>query len=244
MARIPDKPEEIFQEIILDYKGVFGADLLSIILYGSGARGEYIPKKSDINFLILLTENGIDHLSKAFKAVLTWHKKRVHTPLFLTADYIKSSLDVFPIEFLNLQAHYKVIYGEDVLKNFTLDKKFLRLQCERELKGKLLQLRHHFLETGGSKGEIEKLIARSVPTFYSIFRALLFLQDTAIPPRSNDLLSLISHDTGLDSTRFLDILKIKEGTKKLSAGEAVSFMEEYIEQIKKLSAFVDEMNIL
>ncbi len=111
------------------------------------------------------------------------------------------------------------------------------------MKGKLLQLREQFLETGGSKAEIEKLIARSVPTFYSIFRALLFLQDTAIPPRSNDLLSLISHDTGLDSTRFLDILKIKEGTKKLSAGEAVSFMEEYIEQIKKLSAFVDEMKL-
>ena len=57
MARIPDKPEEIFQEIILDYKVIFGPDLVSIILYGSGARGEYIPKKSDINFLILLTEN-------------------------------------------------------------------------------------------------------------------------------------------------------------------------------------------
>ena len=108
MARIPHKPEEIFQEIILDYQGIFGPDLLSIILYGSGARGEYIPKKSDINFLMLLTENGIDHLSKAFKTVLKWHKKRVHTPLFLTAEYIKSSLDVFPIEFLNLQAHYKV----------------------------------------------------------------------------------------------------------------------------------------
>jgi hypothetical protein len=137
-----------------------------------------------------------------------------------------------------------VIYGEDALKSFSLDKKFLRLQCERELKGKLLQLREQFLETGGSRAEIEKLIARSVPTFYSIFRALLFLQDQPVPPQSHALLSLISHDTGLDSTRFLDILKIKDGTKKLSAGEAVSFMEEYIEQIKKLSAFVDEMNIL
>jgi len=193
---------------------------------------------------VLLTENGIDNLSRAFKTVLKWRKSRVNTPLFLSREYINSSLDVFPIEFLNLQAHYKVIYGEDVLKNFSIDRKFLRLQCERELKGKLLQLREQFLETGGNRAEIEKLIARSVPTFYSIFRALIFLQDTAIPPRSNDLLSLISHDTGLDSTRFLDILKIKEGTKKLSAGEAVSFMEEYIEQIKKLSAFVDEMNIL
>jgi predicted nucleotidyltransferase len=243
MAKIPQKPEEIFQEIAADYQGVFGPDLISIILYGSGARGEYIPKKSDINFLVLLTENGTEHLSRAFKTVLKWHKSRVNTPLFLSKDYIKTSLDVFPIEFLNIKSHYQVIYGEDILQDVSPEKKFLRLQCERELKGKLLQLRHQFLETGGSKSEIEKLIARSVPTFYSIFRALLFLEDKAIPPRSPDLLSLISHKVGVDSTRFLDILKIKDGTKKLSAGEAVSFMEEYIEQIKKLTAFVDEMNV-
>jgi hypothetical protein len=150
---------------------------------------------------------------------------------------------VFPIEFLNLQAHYRVVHGEDVLKNLFLDKKLLRLQCERELKGKLLQLRQQFLETGGSKSEIERLIARSVPSFYSIFRALLFLQGREIPQRSHDLQSLVSHDIGVDSTRFLDILKIKDGTKKLSAAEAVSFMEEYIEQIKKLSAFVDAMTV-
>jgi hypothetical protein len=243
MARIPNKPEEIFREITADYQGVFGPDLLSIILYGSGARGEYIPQKSDINFLILLTENGLDHLSRAFKTVLKWHKSRVNTPLFLSREYIKSSLDVFPIEFLNLLAHYKVVHGTDALKDLSIEKEFLRLQCERELKGKLLQLRQQFLETGGSKAEIEKLIARSVPTFYSIFRALLFLQDQPVPPQSHALLSLISHEIGFDSTRFLDILKIKEGTKKLSAGEAVSFMEGYIEQIKKLSAFVDALNV-
>ena len=243
MARIPQKPEEIFQEIKADYQGIFGPDLLSIILYGSGARGEYIPKKSDINFLILLTENGIDNLSRAFKTVLKWHKSRVSTPLFLSQEYIRSSLDVFPIEFLNLLAHYTVVHGEDALKDLSVEKKFLRLQCERELKGKLLQLREQFMETGGSKAEIEKLIARSVSTFYSIFRALLFLQDQPVPPQSHALLSLISHDIGFDSTRFLDILKIKEGTKKLSAGEAVSFMEEYIAQIKKLSAFVDAMKV-
>ena len=110
--------KKFFRRSFSDYQGIFGPDLLSIILYGSGARGEYIPKKSDINFLILLTENGIDHLSRAFKTVLKWHKSRVHTRrCFCLQEYIKSSLDVFPIEFLNLQAHYKVVYGEDVLKN-------------------------------------------------------------------------------------------------------------------------------
>jgi predicted nucleotidyltransferase len=243
MSKAPGNPEEIFEAVVKDYQSIFGSDLLSVILYGSGARGEYIPKKSDINFLILLSENGIDSLSKAFKVVVRWRKRRVNTPLFLTKNYIQASLDVFPIEFLNLKSYYQVVYGEDVLQSLVIEKKFLRLQCEREIKGKLLQLRQQFLETKGSKREIENLLARSAPTFYSIFRALLFLQDKAIPSGSKDLLSLVAQETGLNSSLMLDILKIKEGSKKLATAEAVSFMEQYIEQIKKLSAFIDEMKM-
>jgi hypothetical protein len=192
---------------------------------------------------MLLSDEGINNLSKAFEAVSRWHKRRVSTPLFLTKNYISSSLDVFPIEFLNLKSHYKVIFGEDVLQFLTVEKKFLRLQCEREIKGKLLQLRQQFLETGGNKGSIENLLARSAPTFYAIFRALLFLQDKAIPSGSKELLSLVAQETGLDISRMLDILKIKEGSKKLATAEAVSFMEQYIAQIKTLSKGIDEMKV-
>ena len=87
------------------------------------------------------------------------------------------------------------------------------------------------------------MLARSAPTFYSIFRALLFLQDKAIPSGSKELLSFVAHETGLNSNLLLDILKIKEGSKKLTTVEAVSFMEAYIEQIKKLSAVIDEMKM-
>ena len=51
MAKIPRSPDEIFDEFTKDIKDLFGEELLSILLYGSGAKGEYIYKKSDINFL-------------------------------------------------------------------------------------------------------------------------------------------------------------------------------------------------
>jgi len=94
---------------------------------------------------------------------------------FSHKNYIESSLDTFPIEFLNFKTSYRLITGEDVLKDLTFEKKFVRLQCERELKGKLLQLRENFLETEGKKKNIEALIRLSLPTFFSIFQAVLFL---------------------------------------------------------------------
>jgi predicted nucleotidyltransferase len=105
MSKIPKTPEQIFQEFTDDFMKTFGDDLISIILYGSAARGEYIYKRSDINFLIVLTEQGIMQLRRALLLIPRWQKRKVSTPLILTEGYIRSALDSFPIEFLNMKQH-------------------------------------------------------------------------------------------------------------------------------------------
>ena len=62
MSNIPKSPEVIYAEFTKDYKSIFGDDLISIILFGSAARGEYIYKRSDINFLIILSDSGMQRL--------------------------------------------------------------------------------------------------------------------------------------------------------------------------------------
>lgn len=243
MSKIPTKPEEIFGDFVHDYKEAFGPDLLGVVLYGSGARGEYIPKKSDINFMIILTEEGINRLGKTIPLVSKWHKRRVSTPLFLTKKYIESSLDTFPIEFLNFKTAYRLIYGEDVLKDLTFDRKLVRLQCERELKGKLLQLRENFLETEGDKQKIKTLISLSLPTFFSIFQAVLFIKEKETIREKEQLLTAISQETGLSKGHFVELTAIKEGRKKITSKEAVGSMEKYIEEIRSLSIFVDQMEV-
>jgi len=63
----------------------------------------------------------------------------------LTKADIDSSLDTFPIEFLNIKRNYTVVFGEDILEGLAFEKEFIRMQCERELKGKLLLLRAEYV---------------------------------------------------------------------------------------------------
>ena len=151
MAKIPRNPSDIFDEFTQSMKSVFGDELISIILYGSAATGNYYYKKSDINFLVLLSETGIQKLSACIPAVNKWKKRKVSTPLFLSREYIQSSLDSFPIEFFGMKTHHQLVYGEDILSDLEIDTQHLRLQCERELKGKLLHLREGFLAFGQNK---------------------------------------------------------------------------------------------
>jgi predicted nucleotidyltransferase len=243
MPKAPARPEEIFEDFSSDYREAFGSDLLSIILYGSGARGEYIPKKSDLNFMIVLSENGMNRLSKAIPLVSKWHKKRVNTPLFLTPASITSSLDTFPIEFFNIKAAHKVVCGENFLKNLAFDKNYMRLQCEHEVKGKLMQLKKHFLETAGNWRKTEALISASLPTFFSLFQAIMFLKDKEPIAERHTLVKTVAQETGLNQDLFLELLTIREGRKKLTSSQVIPLMEKYIGEIQKLSTFLDQLKI-
>lgn len=238
---IPKKPDDIFEAFCADYEALYKADLLSVILYGSCARGEYVPKKSDINFMLLLSEGGIAKIGKALKLCAKWHRRAVATPLFLTRAYIETSLDTFPIEMLNFQASYRVLRGADPLKNLTFDNRMLRLQCERELKGKLLQLREQFLETAGSKGRIKDLITRSLPTFLAIFQAVVHLHGKPAQPGREALLDTMQEILDLNRGLFSELYAVREEKVRLSASEAITIMQRYIEEVRRLALAVDSL---
>jgi predicted nucleotidyltransferase len=239
MTKIPHKPEDIFEPFTDDYRVAFGADLESIILYGSAARGEYVPKISDINFMIMLSPEGMQRLAAAMPLVDRWSKARVATPLFLTQDYIFSSIDVFPIEFLNMKASYRLVWGKDALKNLEFDKRLVRLQAEREIKAKLLHLRERFVETGGSAKKITQLISISLPAFFSIFQAVLFLNDQQPSTKMSELLALASRSSGLNTSLFEMLAAVRNKNRKLKPDEALSLMASYLEEVHRLAMHID-----
>jgi predicted nucleotidyltransferase len=239
MAKTPQTPESIFAAFNADYQKVFASDLESIILYGSAARGEYVAGRSDINFMIVLSDEGIERLADAMPLVAAWHKYRVSTPLFLNRDYITMSLDTFPIEFLTMKAAYKVVFGQDMLRDITFEKNFVRLQCERELKGKLLQLRQRFIETEGKAKKIIQLIGLSLPAFLSLFQAILFLKDLPPATSRSGLLAEMTRLSGLHAQVFTELAAVRDGAKKLKDAEALKLMTAYISEIKTIANYID-----
>jgi len=242
MARI-NKPEEIFTKITEDLRNIFKDDLISIMLYGSGTGNDYKPGKSDLNFFVIITEKAIDRLDQAIETVSRWRKMKVATPLFMTKSYIESSLDSFPIEFINIKNRYVLVYGEDILKNITFDASHVRLQCEREIKGKLLLLREGFLETEGKQRRIKELIKASITAFISIFNGLLYLKGIEIPPTRREIIQSVANDITIDSEIFMKCLDIKDDKKDFSSSEMKDLFKAYLIEVRKLWEFVDKMEI-
>lgn len=239
MARHPERPEEIFEPFVQAFHDAFGRDLVSIALYGSAAGGDYRPGRSDLNFLIVLTEAGIEELDRAFDAVESWRKRRVAVPLFVTEAYIQGSLDVFPIEYLDMQRRHVHVYGRDVLGKLSFEPEHVRLQCEREIKGKLLLLRAGFLETGGRKTALKSLVAESLPSFAAVFEGLLFLEGKEIPATKGGVLRAGCETFSLDGPLFEELLGVREERLKPDEARLREMVKLYLKEIRKLALLAD-----
>jgi len=185
--------------------------------------------------MIVLTEDGIEHLDQAFDVVNKWRKRGVAVPLFLTEEYIKTSLDVFPIEYLNFQNNYVQVFGKDILKDLEFSPEFLRLQCEREIKGKLLLLREAFLETSGKGKALKGLITLALPALMAIFEALLHLRKIDVPREKRAIVRVMAEAFDLEQGVFEGLLDIKEDKSKISDEESLNLFKGCLKEMRKLS---------
>lgn len=240
MAKTPEKPQDIFEPLTKDYLNVYGDDLISLILYGSAAGGDYIKGKSDINILVVLTQSGIDRLDACLQLVKAWRKRSVAVPLLMTKEFITSSLDAYPIEFLNMRNNSELIYGENVLESLIFKPEDLRLQIEREIKGKILWLREGYLESEGSEKRLRELIGQSITAFVAIFNALLYLKTGHSPRNKQETIKRTAETFDLDAGTYESCLAIRTGVRPPS-GDVVDIFKKYLAETRKIAHIVDQL---
>lgn len=241
MARIIRKPEDVFSEITGQFQGVFGKDLQSMVLYGSGASAAYVPGKSDLNFLVIVAEEGMKNLKRLHDFIGGWQKRRVTPPLIMSKAFLENALDVYPIEFLTMQIHHVLVYGEDPLSALAFDRTCLRLQLEREIKGKLLHLRQGYLDSEGQAKKLQDLIKVSLVAILSLFTAILYLKGKPIPSARHPLIRDACALAEIDGDVFIRCLEIKEETVKYDSKTVVPLFDQYLGEIVKMDCFVDRL---
>ena len=242
MGRHIQDPKTIFSEVTADYKALFGDDLVSIILYGSASGQDFQPGASDINLMVALTEDGIEQIDHAFGVVTKWRKRGLAVPLFLTETYVRSSLDVFPIEYLGFQRNHVQVFGKEILNDLEFKPEFLRLQCEREIKGKLLLLREAFMESGGKAKALKAVIKEALPALIAIFEALLHLREAALPSTRREIIRAAAAAFAIEVGVFEAILDIREGRSGLRDEEVVALFKGCLKEMRKLANRIDSLD--
>jgi hypothetical protein len=138
---------------------------------------------------------------------------------------------------------YVVVTGEDVLAPITFDPCHIRLQLERELRGKLLHLRSGYLATEGKPRRIRELIGVSLTAFVSLFGAILHLKNLEIPKGKRDIITAGSRAFGVDAAVFLKCEEIRGGTDRFSSVEVQAVFRDYLREVGRLCEMIDRLDV-
>jgi hypothetical protein len=104
---------------------------------------------------------------------------------------------------------HQLVCGEDVLNDIKIEKADVRLQCERELKGKLQQICQGYIRSMGNKTALTDLFVGSISGYFPAFRGILFLCDQKIPIEKNDVLCALEDHFDIDMSVYRKLIDIR-----------------------------------
>lgn len=241
IQHLPDEVKKLFIPFVNDFVALHQDDILSIFVYGSATGRNFIPKVSDINAVVVVKEISMDFLQRSLRVIASAKRKRIQAPLILTEEHILSSLDVFPIEFLDMKENYVLVYGRDVLDDLVIQGEHIRLFCEQQIKGKLIRIRQAYLEVGLRKKGVEAILKESLAALIPIFRRILSLKGLEAPLDKEELFQKMQEVFGIDTQVMAAIWRDKRNDERIGGKDVRDVFGCYITQLESLARAVDQL---
>jgi hypothetical protein len=231
--------EQILQQFVRDVQGLYGGDLVAVVLYGSAAAGEHVPGRSDINVVVVLRQLTPALLRKAASDLRRWHRQGFATPLFFDPESLHDSLDVFPIEFLDMQERHRTLLGPDLFAGLHIERRNLRLQCEQELRGKLMKLRQSYVESAHAPADLERVLMAAATSIVVLARTLLRLGGGDPGGGSDAVLEKAQARFAVSTTALRQACQLKRGHIRLAGSGLEALYREVLEEVQGLVRVVD-----
>lgn len=180
-----------------------GENARGLTLFGAILSDSFDVQRHTVRSVLVLERVDLSLLRRLADQGVKLGKAHITAPLIMTPQYVKESLDTFPLEFLEIVQHHVTVFGEDVFADLSFSDADIRLQCERELKTILIGLRQGLLAAAGRDTFLSALQKDIGEALMRTLRGLLWLKGHKEPRPARDVLDQVETLTqsGLSGVR-------------------------------------------
>ncbi|MHB8837703.1 MAG: nucleotidyltransferase domain-containing protein [Gemmatimonadaceae bacterium] len=230
--------------LVEQLRAAHGDALEAVVLYGSAARHQGLPTGT-IDVLVIVRTLADSSLRAAGAATRAWMQAGHPAPLTLTSAEWRTSADVFAMEYADILSAHRVLHGTLHTDGLAVSRHDLRLQLEREVMGKLIQLRREMQARHGDGAAQRVLLEAAHGTVFAIFRAALRLTDGLAAPYldSEQVARDVAAKAGFDATPFLSLLAHRRGTTKIADKDAAAVLRGCHDGLERLAAWLDGVTV-
>ncbi len=232
---LPDDQQELLTAYVKDVKALFAEQLEGVLLYGSAVRDEYLPGRSNLNLLLLVSSYDQMLLRGYSKIHKKWSKEQIVAPLFLTEEELRSSASVFPLEYLEIQEQHRVLGGRDPFVGFRVETAQVGAEVKQGLAGSVLRLRQRFIEGNATDEAALILLPLSVTSLLPLLRGIQRMQGRGVLYRSDALIKDVAEHLKLDLQGLQDALLLKRGQITPGPKEIPRLFDRYLQAMTTLA---------
>jgi hypothetical protein len=235
---VPSEVQQLLQRYVKETTTLLGQQLEGILLYGSAVGGEFLPGRSNLNLLLMVSNYDREGMKRYAKAHQRWSREQFVVPLLVTEAELTRPGTVFPLEYLEIQEQHRVLWGRDPFIGLHIDRTHLAYQVQQGIQGNLVRLRQRFIEGGGTEEAMTMLLPLSLTALLPSLRGLQRLAGQPALFQSDSLLTAIRNMTGLDLAGLGDVLELKRGIISPGPAEVPRLYERYAGNLEALIALI------
>ncbi|MCH5374021.1 MAG: hypothetical protein JJ992_08595 [Planctomycetes bacterium] len=226
-SAVADRLAAAVRESAVDYarywQELAGEQLRSLIFYGPVVTPRFSSNRHAARSLAVLSKVDLDLIRRLALDGKRFGKRGLAAPIIMTPDYIRDSLDTFPLELIEIQRHHATLLGDDFFCELEFQPEHVRLQCERDLKTLLIGMRQGLLASAGRDKLLGRLETAAAETLLRTLRGLLWLKGQGDADGPDELLGGVE---SLLNRQLSTVRAVLQGTRGEGWGQFVALYED------------------
>ena len=228
------------QRLVQELQDALGQQLVAAVLYGDGVAGHHASGQNEVPVLVVLQDVSTDWLDQMASAIQQGIREYRLSVMILSEDELRRSTDVFPIKFLDMQRHHRLLCGKDVLQDLEIDTGHLRLRCEQEIKNLMLRLHQWYILYATLPEQLERTLKRAVASLLRDLAVMLELKTETQHHQPEDVLRG-AHELGLDVDPLRQTLALRQGTAQMDAKQIKGLYNRFMKTVHRAAEIVDAL---
>jgi predicted nucleotidyltransferase len=172
---LPDPVHRALAAFVASAETALGADLHSIVLYGSAAEGR-LRKTSDVNVIVVLSAFDAQKVDRLREPLRTAHAAIDLEAMFLLQSEIAAAVEAFAVKFADILHRRRMLYGPDPFVDIAPSREAEIARLKQVLLNFILRMRQSYLLRSLRDEQAAALVAHMAGPLRTCAEALLELQ--------------------------------------------------------------------
>lgn len=237
---LPETVERAIVSFVDAAKQAFGLNLISVVLFGSGAE-QNLRATSDVNILLVLKRFDQTEADRLREPLRFAHAAVELNAMFLLEAEVPAAMEAFAVKFSDILHRHRVLHGSDPFASVTVSDAALLRRLKQVLLNLQIRLRERYLLLSLREEQLGRVIADAAPPLRASAASLLQLEGNPAPSPKKALERVV---TSLNDPALSDVLaamtKVRGG-ERLEPGEALHILIDLMRLTETLRERVEHL---